>query len=83
MSQINDAMIHLRQLLSKGPLTVREIDARSAEHSSMTIRRAKKALGVVSSKTGFGASQIWFWSLPNRISDADLHHASLIWECYL
>ncbi|HEX2181217.1 MAG TPA: hypothetical protein VHH10_02955 [Rubrobacteraceae bacterium] len=62
-SALDEAMAFLRDTLEGGPVWNVEVKkvARKAEISEATLRRAKTALGVRSSKEGNGA---WSWSLP-------------------
>jgi len=59
-----EAMEWLREQLSGGPLTAKQIrtDAKTAGFSWSTLRRAKDTLGVVHSKQGFALG--WVWELP-------------------
>ncbi|HUT37553.1 MAG TPA: hypothetical protein VNE39_29000, partial [Planctomycetota bacterium] len=51
-------------LLCRGPLLAQEVEerARGAGFSSETLRRARRALGVVAYHKGFGSP--WVWGLP-------------------
>jgi putative DNA primase/helicase len=57
------AMDWLRNQLANGPVSAKQIlaDARG-DYSEITLRRAKKALGVIAQKDGF--AQGWSWQLP-------------------
>jgi putative DNA primase/helicase len=59
-----EAMEWLREQLSGGPLTAKQIrrDATTAGFSWSTLRRAKDTLRVVHSKQGFAGG--WLWELP-------------------
>jgi len=59
----------LQTLLAAGPVTaIRVIElAKAAGHSEETIRRAKKAMGIVASKGAFSGS--WEWSLTEAKTD--------------
>ena len=60
----------LRELLSRGPVLAREVqaEAKSAGHSWSTVRRAKDVIGVQVIRDGFGKGGAWRWSL--RTTDA-------------
>lgn len=58
----------LRALLANGPMKPEEVRSH-AEGSGLTwpsIRRGKKAAGVVSKREGFGSAGEWFWSLGSQ-----------------
>jgi KaiC/GvpD/RAD55 family RecA-like ATPase len=65
-----EAMAFLRDLLKDGPVPSRRVkaEAREADITEATLRRAKDALRIKSHKDGEGP---WLWSLP----DKDVHHA--------
>lgn len=62
-SALEEAMDFLRDALGRGPVWNVEVkkDARKAEVSEATLRRAKTSLGVRSAKEADGS---WSWSLP-------------------
>jgi hypothetical protein len=62
---LNDAVEFLRAELADGPRPQDEImqAAGKCRHSEKTLRRAKKMLGVVAQKSGFGAAGEWRWTL--------------------
>lgn len=62
-----DAMDFLREELAGGPIPAKEIEsaASSAGHSAATVRRARKALGVIADKDGYQGP--WRWSLPSMM----------------
>lgn len=64
-SALDEATAFLRDALGGGPVWGVEVkkDARKAEISEATLRRAKTALGVRSSKEADGT---WSWSLPDH-----------------
>jgi hypothetical protein len=49
---------------------------RIAGFTDITLRRAKKALGVVSTKSGFGCEGKWAWSLPDHELASD--HSGIV-----
>lgn len=61
----HDAMVFLRETLGAGRISAKEIQtaARSVGLSDATLRRAKTALGVKSTKDT-SANGVWFWELP-------------------
>jgi len=61
-----EAKAWLQNLLADGPVVVKNIeqDAKAAGLSWMTVRRAKEALGVVTSKSGYQGKWVW------RLGDA-------------
>ncbi|MFH1176769.1 MAG: hypothetical protein V1750_05125, partial [Acidobacteriota bacterium] len=64
---LGDAKAFLIDLLGSGlPVVVHSVlkRANGAGIAEKTLRRAKKALGVVARKEGFGASGEWCWMLP-------------------
>lgn len=63
-SAMDEAKEFLIDLLSSGPKTWKEIKtaANSAGVPDITLRRAKSALGVFSSKNGYQG--VWKWALP-------------------
>ena len=56
----------LVDLLQPGPTPAKDAEEAilKRDHSKATLRRAKKALGVVVSKEGNGAGGRWMWHLP-------------------
>lgn len=66
-SALNAAIDYLKDMLIDGPMPASEVErlAQGAGHSKATIRRARKALGVLVDKEGFqGPSR---WSLPSKM----------------
>jgi hypothetical protein len=61
----DDAADFLRAMLADGPRLAKEVqaEARAAGITKRTLERAKKLLGVISSKAGLAAG--WQWSLPS------------------
>jgi hypothetical protein len=64
------AIVFLRSLLANGPMLLEEIrdHVNASEHSPATIKRAKAALQIVTSKEGFKDGK-WRWSLPEDDDD--------------
>lgn len=77
-SALEEAMEFLRDVLGSGPVWSKQVekDAREAEISKATLRRAKSELGVRSTKEGDGS---WTWELPQDTQDErqDLHTPQL------
>jgi len=65
---IRGAQAHLRDLLIKGGKYWSSIrsPAYSAGYSTVTLRKAAKALGVVMTQEGYGADKDSYWRLPNE-----------------
>lgn len=63
-SERMEAMDWLKDYLSGGPVSSKKAyeDAKKAGHAERTLKRAKKALGVISRKDAF--NQGWSWELP-------------------
>ena len=75
---LDEAIDFLRDALSDGPMTVNAVkkDAKGADISEATLRRAKSRLGVKSDKHG---GEFWSWSLPDKpsrtpVEDEHLEH---------
>jgi hypothetical protein len=62
-----DAKDFLRETLADGAVPEKDVQARAAaeEFSPRTLRRAKKELGVVSERRGFGPGSVVYWRLPD------------------
>ncbi len=56
----------LQALLASGPMPAKDVEraAITAGHSMRTLHRAKKDIGVVSTRSGFGDAGGWVWTLP-------------------
>jgi putative DNA primase/helicase len=67
-SMLEEAMEFLKELLSHGPVAKKEIEAQAKEagFKEITVRRAKKALGVQAIHEGYGKDSIWKWSLLSK-----------------
>jgi hypothetical protein len=63
----------LAQILADGRVTARECERQLKEAgcstSASTITRAKKEMGVRTTKEGFANSGTWWWELPRRLSN--------------
>lgn len=68
-SVLTEAAEFLHSLLLEGSVAKKEIDekATDAGFSGMTLRRAKKLLGVEAVHERHGASSIWKWRLPIKV----------------
>lgn len=64
-----DAVDFLNGLLTDGGLLQKEIivKAREAGFAEMTLRRAKKSLGIKSKRDGYGKGSVWKWCLPSTV----------------
>jgi len=66
-SPVQDAAASwLREQLAAHPVAARDLYAAAEEagHSKRTIDRAKKSLGVVTYREGYGKDGVWMWQLP-------------------
>jgi hypothetical protein len=65
-----EAIEFLSATLADGPVPATEVmkQARLNGHTNKAIRTAREALGVASSREGFGPGSKCLWSLPNRRS---------------
>jgi putative DNA primase/helicase len=65
-SAVTAAAEFLRALLADGPIAASEaeVEAKGAGISGASLRRAKKALGVLVRRKGFGPGSECVWSLP-------------------
>jgi archaellum biogenesis ATPase FlaH len=70
-SEQDDAKEFLLAELANGPVRSAEVtrNAKSAGHSHMTLSRAKKSLGIISEREGFGKGALWYWSLKPKRKD--------------
>jgi len=68
-SALSEAKGFLLQELGEGPVAAEQVekDARRAQISMRTLKRAKRALGVRSRKQG----NVWFWELAQEKSEED------------
>ncbi|WP_424360137.1 AAA family ATPase [Methylocystis parvus] len=67
-SAVASAAEFLRALLAEGPMAATEVRAH-AEGSGLSwaaVRRAQKALGIVSTRVGYGSDGSWEWRLPGH-----------------
>jgi hypothetical protein len=64
-SALDEAAEFLRDVLRDGPVWSKQVlkEAREAEIATITLKRAKNALGVRSQKEGDGS---WLWALPTK-----------------
>ena len=67
-SMLEEAMEFLKELLSHGPVAKKEIEARAKEagFKEITVRRAKKSLGIQAIHEGYGKDSVWKWSLLSK-----------------
>jgi putative DNA primase/helicase len=70
-AEMGDAKEFLREALSEGRVKASEVQraAKSAGHSLTTLQRAKKSLGIVSEREGFGKDAIWYWKVKEPESE--------------
>jgi hypothetical protein len=73
-----EAIAFLHDILSEGPIEATEVfeHAKSLGISKSTLRRAKKGMGITSSRKGFGEDGKYRWALPS-IDDQNPHPESL------
>jgi hypothetical protein len=67
-AKLDEAQRFLVALLGEGPLAVQQLlkQAKAAGFAQHTIERAKKELGLVADKVGFGKGAHWSWRLPEQ-----------------
>jgi RecA-family ATPase len=67
-----EAMQFLREMLTAGPLPSKRVkaEAREADITEATLRRAREALRINAYKDGEGP---WYWSLPTKDAQAAQH----------
>ena len=68
-TEFSEAKRYLLEVLADGPFEAKALfaDANAAGHSKATIKRAKKALGIESGKSGMKGG--WSWALPGTGSN--------------
>ena len=68
-SKRNDAAEWLLEFLRVEPRPASEVerDAKDAEFSFATLKRAKEACKVIALKSGYGGH--WVWALPNQVAN--------------
>ena len=72
----NAAAEWLAELLKDGPMPVVDIreQAKAADLSWPTVRRASEKLGIIPVRQGFGPEGVWFWAMPDQdvpVSETD------------
>lgn len=69
----DDAEVFLADLLQDGSMPTKDLKAAAGAngHKWRTIERAKKALGVVAIKGGFGDAGVWSWQMPKTATPED------------
>jgi len=67
-SELDNAKDFLRIILADGVTDVgtARAEAKQAGVSDRTLDRAKRDIGVRSTRNGFGKGAVWFWSLPDN-----------------
>lgn len=76
-----DAEQFLSDLLADGPLPTKRIkaDADGAGFSWITIKRAKKVLGIEAKREGFGTGSVWVWEATAKgIKDCEGDHTKTV-----
>lgn len=70
---LDEAIVFLRGALRDGPRPALEVEAeaRAEALSLRTLRRARKELGVVAAREGFGPGGRWMWALPSPATADD------------
>lgn len=71
-SEVGDAVAWLAEVLLPARMKSDDLAslAKSEEFSGATLRRAKKKLGVVSVREGFGKEGIWWSELPKMLNSS-------------
>ncbi len=66
-NSLEDAKEFLKAELAHGPRLVKDLEEewKQAEHTKITIRRARAQLGVKSYSEGYGKKKVWLWRLPS------------------
>ena len=66
-SQRDDAGVWLRDLLSNGRMTAKDVKRKASEsgHQWRTVQRAKEQAGVTAHREGFGREAVYYWSLTS------------------
>ena len=69
-SAIEEAEEFLRDLLSAGPISAKDVkaEANSAGLTWATVRRAKDRMGIKPRREGFSGDGVWVWELPNVLN---------------
>ena len=64
---VTDASVFLKEALADGRVKVKEVEraAKDAGHSLSTLGRAKRSLGVLSEREGFGREAVYYWRLKD------------------
>ncbi|MGL6160442.1 AAA family ATPase [Microbulbifer sp.] len=67
MEEVDEPVETLRDVLREGPMPSKQAEAvmKRSGFTDKQIRRAREKLGVVSSRSGFGADLVSYWSLPD------------------
>jgi hypothetical protein len=76
-----EAVKFLRTLLADGPVTAVRGDeeATAAGIANVTLRRARKRLGIVAARSGvLGGGGAWEWSLPAKVLDSKSGTAEIV-----
>lgn len=71
--RLRDAEDFLKALLAEGPMAAKDVlrEAEASGFSEKTIRRAKKNLGIVDTREGYGAAGRFLWYYQKRQSSID------------
>lgn len=66
--KLDQARLFLWRQLSEGPMRQAEIEQRAVAEgvAKRTLERAKKALGIVSRREGFGPNSVILWEIPRQ-----------------
>jgi len=67
------AMAWLTEILNQAALPADDVTdhARKLGFTGITLRRAREALGILTTRRGFGPLGTWFWHLPNGPAPAE------------
>ncbi len=70
---VTEAQAFLKETLADGRVKVKDMErlAKGSGHSLATLGRAKRALGVISERDGFGREAVYYWRLKDGPAGAE------------